>query len=285
MMNIIRADIYRLHKGNGLIITFAVLIFVIAMLSLTGGQVGGGISYETIDTMDEAMGTVANGDLADLGQVAMDELEAAFLAPTGVESAYKATASSNNILYFLLPLISLVTIVDFSSGAVKNALSSGVSRTKYFFAKLTLSFIFCAVFLLVYALLSVLLSTLVSGFGGTFDGVFISWFVKILLSQLWLCLATVCAANFFAFLMRSPGFVGVFIAFLLVPSLLVYGLTFINRWFENLFYFDLTMTIGLMARIDLLTAGEITKILVVGAVYIVASVIGGLVVFRKAEIK
>jgi len=279
MMNIIRADLYRIVRGKGLYISLAVLIAVIALGSLTGGTIG--VSYSSMEIVDETIEAIQTDSTEQLSA----ERAAAFRAPTGVEAFNKAASSSNNVLYFLLPLVAFICIADFSSGGAKNTLAGGVNRAKYFFSKLILSFVLCAVFLLIYVLLSVLLASVFNGFGGILNAAFITRFIKIILSQLWLCLAAVCVANFFAFLFRSSAFVGVYIAFLLLPALLITALTVVNEWFVNLFDYELTMNIGRIASIGALSTGEITKVMLIGAGYIAAAAIGGLAIFKKAEIK
>jgi len=279
MMNIIRADIYRIIRGKGLYISLAVLIVVVAMLSLTGGSIG--ITISNMEVIDETVEAIETDSTEQLSA----ERHEMFHAPTGIEAMAKATSSTNNVLFFLLPLVVFVSVADFTSGGAKNTLAGGVNRVKYYFSKLLLSFVLCVVYLLVYVLLSILLATVFNGFGGVFNGAFIAGVVKILISQLWLCLAAVCVANFFAFLFQSSAYVGAFIAFLLMPVLIIIALTFINEWFANLMYYELTMSIGRMAFIGTLSAGEITQVILVGAGYIAASVIGGLAIFKKAEIK
>ena len=279
MMNILRADIYRIIRGKGLYISLAVLIVVIAMSSLSGGTMG--VSYGGMVVLDETMEAIGNDTTEQLAA----ERSAAFRAPTGAEALAKSASSSNNVLFFMLPLVIFVSIVDFSSGGAKNTLAGGVNRAKFYFSKLLLSFFLCALFLLIYVLLSILLASVFNGFGGSFDGAFVMLVVKILLTQLWLCLAGVCVANFFAFLFRSPAFVGVYIAFLLLPPLLIFALTFINEWFSKLFDYELTMNIGLMANMGALSAGEVIRVMLIGAGYIAAAGVGGLAIFKRAEIK
>ena len=277
-MNILRADIYRILRGKGLYISLAVLIVVIALVSLTGGYVG--VSYNASDSQEEMAGAME----AVGAERPSDETGDASRAPTGAKALGKAASSSNNVLFFLLPLVAFISVADFTSGGAKNTLACGVNRAKYFFAKLTLSFVLCALFLLVYILLSVLLASAFNGFGGALDGAFAALFAKILLSQFWLCLASACVANFFAFLFRSHVFEGAYIAFLLLPPLLIMTLAFINEWFVKLIDYDLGMIIVSMAQIGAMSSGEIVRAILVGAGYMAAAVAGGLALFNKAEI-
>ena len=44
------------------------------------------------------------------------------------------------VIYLIVPFVFLVISADFAAGAVKNTLSSGMSRAKYYLAKLILVF-------------------------------------------------------------------------------------------------------------------------------------------------
>ena len=86
-------------------------------------------------------------------------------------------------------------------------------------------------------------------------------------------------------LRRQGAVIGIYIAFLLVPGVMILALSFISDWVHDLLYYELTISIGLMVQIDTLTAGEIARTLIVGFGYMAAAVFGGYYVFRKAEVK
>ncbi|MCL2003705.1 MAG: ABC transporter permease subunit [Oscillospiraceae bacterium] len=293
MSNIIRADIYRIVRGKGLYITLAVFLAIILLPVVSGTSMNSGISYSAVEAFDSMEG--AGGFMVAVIEVDSESMEIPeppdlsdfFQPPTGAEAPFRVLMDSHNILYFLLPLIVFVGSADFSSGAAKNTLSHGVSRAKYYGAKLILSCVFCALLLLAYAVLSILAATVFNGFGGTFDGAYVLDVVKIFLPQLWLCLAGACVVNFFVFLFRQrDGAVsGLFIAFMLVPGVAIFALSYINDWFRSLFDYELTMNIGRMVEIGGMSAGDTAKALLVGAGYIALAVAGGFAVFKKAEIK
>ncbi|MDR0294479.1 MAG: ABC transporter permease [Oscillospiraceae bacterium] len=276
MRNILRADIYRLVRGKSLYITFAVLLGVVLLQILSGANMNAGVStgsFVEMDNMENMMEAEIN----------LDDL---FHSPTGAEAPFQAMDVTSNILYFMLPLFVIIGTADFSSGGAKNTLSGGVSRAKYYASKLILSCIGCTLLLLVYVLFSTLLATAVNGFGGAFDGAFMSDVLKIFLPQLFLCLAGVCVGHFFVFLFqRSGAFTGVYIAFLLLPGIVIMLLTLVSDGFVRLYDYELTMNISSLTQISAMSAGEIARTVAVGTGYIIAAAIGGYALFKRAEIK
>ena len=270
MMNIIRADIYRLFRGKGLYITLVVFLAVVMAQAIGSGNIMIGINYDTVDTIQNID---SETDMTDLSP-----------RPTGAEAPFRAMTQSDTVLYFLIPLLTLTTVVDFSSGAAKNTLASGVSRGTYYASKLIFSCAIVTLMLVTMVLLATLANTIINGFGGTLDKALFSGVMKIFLPQLWLCLAAACAANFFIFILRSGSFVGVYIAYLFAPMLFLL-LSLVHSWFNNLFDYDLIMNIGKLAYFDMLTPGEITRALMIGTIHLLAAVFSGFLLFRKAEIK
>ena len=277
MMNIIRADIYRIVRGKGLYITLAVFLAVIILQIVSGANMNAGVNVN-VDVFE----------LVDMENFDVNDLAIAdfFHSPTGAEAAFQAMEASSNILYFVLPLIIFIGAADFSSGAAKNTLSGGISRLTYYCAKLVLSCVCCVLLLVFYIVLSALTATVVNGFGGVLNGEYVLSVVKIFLPQLWLCLAVVCVGNLLVFAFQRPAAVnGLYIAFLLIPSLLILTLSFISERFEKLVYYDLAMNIGALVQIDSMPTGDITRIFIIGMCYIIAAFIGGFAIFRRTEIK
>ena len=280
MTNIIRADVYRIVRGKGLYITLAVFLAIIILQIVGGVNMNAGVNLQFDEFIDLTDFDMENFDIGSLN------LSDIFYSPTGAESPFQVMEASSNILYLLLPLIIFISAADFSSGAAKNTLAGGTSRAKFYCAKLVLSCVCCALMLLTYVVLSILAATLVNGFGGTFDGAYLMSVLKIFLPQLWLCIAGVSVGNFFVFAFQKSAAVnGFFIAFLLVPSILILSLSFISDWFEKLFDYELTMCIGSLAQIDTLPTGGIVRIVAVGTGYLLIAAIGGFAVFKRAEIK
>jgi len=283
MMNLIRADIYRIFRGKGVYITLVILLGVIVLQVTAGAYMSMGVSADDIHMID--MLSESDDAMAQLVDASLNNGIEPFQRPFGAEAPYTAMTFTDGILYILLPLLTFISTADFTSGVVKNTLAGGMSRSKYYISKLTLSCITCTLLLIAYVLLSTIFATLISGFGGTFNWEYISSVIKVFAMQLWLVLALTCVGHFFIFITRSGSFIGVYIAFLLVPSLVLFLLSLINRWFENLLIYDLTMGLSMLLNVSVMPANDIIKIILIGAGFIVAATIGGFLYIKKAEIK
>lgn len=276
MLNIIRADLYRIFRGKGIYITIVLFLTIIIMQVLIGSNVNAGVDVQSFDTLKDLNSNESSA------QTLSDFVH----PPTGIEAPIQVMSSSSNLLYFLIPLMIFIVGADFSSGTAKNVLSVGFSRSKYYFSKLILSCIFCVLLFLLYVFLSILLATAFNGFGGEFNAEYVYDVVKIFLSQLWFLLSGVCVGNFFVFTFRrSSSFIGIDIAFLLIPPIILVALSFAFEWFRNLFDYEISSCISLLTGINVMSAEDIIRFLLVGTIYSAVSVIAGLIIFKKAEVK
>jgi len=276
MMNIIRGDIYRVSRGKSIYITLAVLLAIIIL------QVVAGAFMDTVFYFDESVSTEITIDTT---ESSVETEVDTFQRPFGIEAPFFAMTLSGGILLILFPILIFVSTADFSSGAVKNTLAGGMTRLKYYGTKLIFSCVICALMLLVYVLLSTLFATVITGFGGTVSLDFISKVTQVFLFQLLIWLAVTCVMHFFIFLVRSKAVIGVFIAYLIIPSFILFLLSFINSWFEKLIVFDLPENLARVVEIAEMPSGDITKIILISIGYIIIATIGGYLVFRRAEIK
>ena len=279
MRNIIKADLYRIFRGKGVYIVLIILVALVILMATTGGAITTGVDYQSTVIMDEM-------NSPEMGNMNPSELtELFFVKPTGAQAPFRAMETTDSILYLILPLLIFIAVVDFSTGSAKNILASGISRAKYYSAKLILSGLFCTLLFAFYVVLFTITATTIRGFGGDFNAEFIVSVFETFLPQLYLCLAATCVGTFFIFLLRSGAFVGVYIAYLLVPSILIIVLTLVDDWFKNLFDYELVILIGKAAFPDAMADGGLIKAILVGTVYLFAAVIGGYAIFRKAEVK
>jgi len=277
MKNIIRADIYRIFRRKGLYITLAIFLALIILHVVVGIVMYSGILFGDFDMPDAQ-------EMEEAGITIMTSDESAVQA-FGHRAPYSAMNSPGVVFYILLPLLVFISTTDFSSGAVKNTLAGGMTRLKYYSSKLLLSCLTCALLFLAYVLLYTVIATMVSGFGRTLDWDYISQVLRVFLMQLLLFLAITCVGHFFIFITRSAAVIGVYLAFILAPSLILMLLTFIDSWFENLIIFDLTVSLVKVVDFNALSSGEIQELILIGFGYIIAASIGGYFIFKRAEIK
>lgn len=262
MINLIKADIYRIFRSKGIYITTAILLVLFLLQAF--GEIGSiGISSDDMEGADEIV-----------------QLLTGRTAPLNVMKA------NDNLLYFLLPIIIFVSSADFSSGTAKNVLANGVSRTKYYFSKLILSMLFCTVLLIFSIVIPTSIVTAMNGFGGEFNWAYISPVLNVFALQLLLFFAVTSIGIFFVFTTKRTAAVnGLYISFCLVPMLVIIMLFSISEKFSKLLEYEMVMNIRRAANVNLMTGDEIIKIIAVGLVYLIISLSCGLGLFKKCDIK
>lgn len=262
MINLIKADLYRIFRGKGIYITLAFL-FLLCFLQTIGEMESIGITSSSMEGM---------GDMT--------------YQVVGRNVPFSIMRSIDNLLYLLLPVIVFISAVDFSSGTAKNVLANGVSRTQYYFSKLILAMLFCIVMAVGSIVISTLIVTALKGFGGAFDTAFITPVLKVFGLQLFLLMTVTSVGMFFSFTTRSTAKVnGLYMAFCLLPLLVIVLLFEVSESFSKLLDYELVMNIRMAANANSMAPAEIARMLSVGGVYLLLSLVGGIVVFRKCDIK
>jgi len=274
MVNMIRADMYRIFRGKALYITLAVLLASIVLTvasthALQTGFFSIEIPSEEVPQMAQQVSAFSEGD-----------------GVSGISITTPLATSMENFVFFLLPIVIVVAGAIFSHGTVKNDLAWGVSRTKLYFSKLILASILCILMIVFYYVFGILIATIWGGFGGPApDGHWIG-LLQIIAAQLVLLLAYVAFGVFLAFATRRTAAVnGAFIAFVFVPMFLLMILAIINSNLERLLDFEMLSNLINLARLPYLEAREILRALGIGVFVLVASTVGGIALFKRAEIK
>ena len=269
MINIIRADLYRIVRGKAVYITFAVMMLVVLLSVFVFRAMPSVTIAET-----EAM--------AHMNESSMPELPDAM---NGAFAARMVMSSMETMVYFFLPLIIAVAMAMFSTGAVKNELSTGLDRTKLYFSKFVLSFALCVVFMLLYVFSTVLLATLLDGIGYWGDGLLLD-LLKDFGALMPLVLAFNSVGMFFCFVTRRTAAVnGLYIALLLVPTIVVSLLSLAFPEAVRYFDYDLFNQFHILLPVSNLTATELARSFAVCLAFIVVPTLAGVGLFRRAEIK
>jgi ABC-type transport system involved in multi-copper enzyme maturation permease subunit len=274
MLNIIKADLYRVFKGKAIYTVFAVLIAFIIFQSIAGT---GGVGINT---------TRPEGDTeAEILQNALEEMTAITKAD-GMTAPFIMAGAAGNMVYFLIPLVICFIGADFSSGAVKNALSRGIPRVTYYFAKL-IPVAVCAVIIQLFNLiLPIIVATIRHGFGGDFTMIWLGEVLTVYGVQTLMLLAITCVGMLIAFATKkTSAIIGVFIAFLMVPTLIFGILGMISTSFDFLMGYDIVSSIGFAAGFSALPSADIIRMFALCAVYILAGTAVGVTVCRKSDIK
>jgi len=259
MLNLMRADIYRMFRGKGIYIAFAFMLMLVGLMVFVFRMApASGFVYELIEAVPDNYMTGAMG---------------AELAVNGM---------NNTVFYFLAGIIS-ISIAAFSSGAVKNELTMGISRTKYYISKWILSCVFSVAVMVVTLALFVLFATIVDGFG-SWDGIF-GETMRIFGLQSLLAIGFSSVCVFLCFVTRRTGAaLGLFLAFVLVPTFILAMLDMSFTWAMDMALYDMFFLFGAFARSTYMS-GEVVRGVLVAVGYTLVSTVGGIYLFRKAEIK
>lgn len=274
MLNIIRADLYRIFRGKAFYITFGVLIAFIILQSIAGtGNIG------------MNMNSVSGGTEAEMLSSALEEMSRITKAD-GITAPFVMAGVTANLVYFMIPLIICFVGTDFSSSAIKNVLARGVSRNKYYFAKLIPLLVFTVLMQVINLFLPLIVASIRNGFGGSINADWLISVLKVYSIQTLLMLAIACVGVFIVFLTKkTASIVAVFIAYLMVPTLIFYILGMISSKFENLIKYDMVSNINLMANFSDLPSADIIRSFILCAFYIIAGTLAGIVIFKKSDIK
>lgn len=134
MINMMKADLYRIFRGVGIYIAIVIMIAmsVISIVMKEPGYLGNAtVTYEE-DTV------AAAGDY--ISDETADQL-------TNKMLVRRIMAANINLYYPLILVVFVILMSDFSNKTIKNTLTSAVSKRKYFVYKLVMSLGCSAVFI------------------------------------------------------------------------------------------------------------------------------------------
>ena len=291
MMNLIRADTYRILRGKAIYITFAILFAITALMVL-------GLRFSL---------ELASQHLpAEEFLIVEEAMTYAFGGMEGFDMLVQVLLTAVSILpYFMIALISLTSCDMFTHGTVKNSLSRGMCRVKLYVSKLVLSSVLTLVLLVFYVLSGMVMVFLAESPVSPLP--WSEWVFTLVLQYLILLAITFVGVSL-AFIIRSEGaFIGAFIAFCLVPQV-IFGISaFFSPNFEWLINLDFLSTLtrlsgspfnidqsdsmliigvaGLSSPPYEMTYFDYILVFSTAIFYSIIATAAGITLFRKAEIK
>jgi len=281
MMNIMRADMYRLLRGKTVYIMLAIMlvlvgftVFVFRAAPQTGMIVIS--SEESID--DEALGG--------LGEILNEFMigDAAEVM-SGAVAAQIALSSMDVLVYFILAVIIIVAMANFSCGTIKNDIATGVGRVNLYFSKFLLSFILSVGLMLLYFFMTVAFALMVDGVGYWGNG-FVLEVLASFGAQMVLVLAINSFGLFLGFVLRNDSAIGwIYLAILFVPALILHLLSLAVPSALDLLRFDIITQFEYLSQITNITFAEAVRSFVICAILIFVPTIAGISIFKRAEIK
>lgn len=263
MINLIKADLYRITRSKGIYITFLIFIFLLVLESI--GEAGTvGVSIQSANT-----GIYQPANIL-----------------YGINMPFVVMGHLDNYLYVLLAAIVIIAASDFSSSTVKNILSNGTSRITYFMSKLTLLSIFSALLVLISFILPTLIVTVLNGFGGTLDSAYMADIVAAFFLELLMYISMTCLGLFFVFSTRKTAYVNtLFILYNFIPVLVILLFSQFIPNLMDLFKYETITTIRNISAIETFESVDYVRTVLIGLGITTFSFIGTYISFRKCDIK
>lgn len=275
MLNMLKADFYRLLRGKAIYFAIVLMLFMLGLsiYGVSAGSVGMNATLGVSDEMDDL-------PYEQTRSLSMSEYRKLALLAEGHPLDLDILTANMNLYYVFLFVAVIVLTADFSSGCVKNTLSSAIDRNKYFLSKLVMVNLCCTALFF--------LNTYAAHFGTILfnSGKFasdIGTVTKVSLVQLPAILALVSILTGIGFLVkRTAVFNTVTIPFIIVFQL---ALQLCVTYFpikKSFLQYELESMIHRLAGDP--TTGYLLRSYLVCAGIIIAFNLLGYLSFRKAEI-
>ncbi|MCH5350249.1 MAG: hypothetical protein J1E40_13055 [Oscillospiraceae bacterium] len=278
MVNMIKADFYRISKSMVMFIALAFVIFMaaVSIYFVEPGSVG--VHYESGIAVENELNEMSPEELKDLSTGEYREI---MLRTEGYALDRDVLAANINLYYVFIFAAAVIITVDFSGSCVKNTLSSAISRRKYFFSKLATVFLCCLVLFFMNTYIIYFGNIIFNGDNLASD---VGTVTKITLLQIPPALALTSILTGFAFILRKTAvFNTLTIPFMMIVQLLMNLISAFVKIPESAYNYELQRMITLLAFDP--SKEYILKSYAVCAVIIVLFNLAGWLTFKKAEIK
>lgn len=280
MLSLIKADLYRILRGKAIYITLVGLVLYI-VLEISA------LNFIATSELTAGIMSEVSSEMGDSDMLAMTGFT---IQMTGINCLVIFVSMAQNIMYLLLPAAIVVAGTDFNIGTVKNILSRGCTRIKYFFSKYLLITLINIALLIIGYIVAFLIGTVLHGVGTDATGVTSSYMANVIKAAL-LCflpyLGYSSVAVFLVFLFkRTASSIAFYFLFGTIPVLIVTLLTLYNSKLDILA--DIFLYNAFSSILNIVNEG-VTNSVIIGIVvslcYILLSMCGSFLVFKQAEIK
>jgi len=247
MINIIRADLYRISKSWVTYAPFAALFLLQLIILIFSDPLDASANIEIVQTI----------------------------------------LSYGQILFFIamLPFVFCVSVPIFADATMKNDISWGMSRTKLYVSKLLVMAILSLSLYLFYVGTGIVLAGITVGFGGASAGFWPNFLISMG-AQMVGIFALCSLMVFLSFLLKKPYVLTEVLAlFLVFPQAINWILSLFDAYAPWLLYFELMSNIQRFAVFNLLDSRTIMIGFGVIAVWMIVPAALGITLLRKADIK
>lgn len=278
MINMMKADFYRIFRGMGIYIGFIIMILMIVLdvYTVSAGSIAVKVSTEAAPENE-----LSEMDYEEIKQLSISDYRKYMLISENYQLDRDILAQNINLYYIFIFVGAVIITADFSGGSVKNTLSSAISRRKYYLSKLACVVLCCLVLFFLNTYIAFFANLIVNGSNLALSIGAISHITLLQLPPI-LALSAIIAGFGFV-LKRTAAFNTATISFILIVQMMMSLLSFFFKIPEKVFNFELS---NMLARLAYNPSSDyIVKSYLVCAVMIVGALLLGWCFFKKAEIK
>ncbi len=283
MINMIKADFYRIFRGVGIYIAFLMMLFTMVMSIYDVGPTYIGLNQNNFDAEEgEDASEVVDDPTKDLSyeqisSMSQSEYRSLKLTRKGYALDREILSANINLYYVFIFLAAVAVTVDFSIGSVKNTLSSAINRKRYFASKILVIVLLALILFFLNTYLVYFINLGMNGRNLSSD----LWTVtKISLMQIPPVLAMASILYGIAFLVRkSSAYNVIAILFVIVFQILLIWL----RLPPKVFSYELQGMLLKLANNP--SAVYVAESYAVCAVIVAVFTVAGYLSFKRAEIK
>lgn len=285
MINMIRADFYRLVRSKGFYIALLILSLMIgvSIYMVQPGNVGLTVSVgdPEMENTPSMQNELANMSYEEIQTLSASDFREIMLKTKGYELDRDMLATNINLYYIFIFFAVIILTADFSGSSIKNTLSSAISKKKYYVSKLMLISLCCIIVFFLNTYISYFTNVV---FNGKNLASSLETVTKISLLQLPSMLALASILTGIGFMVkRTALFNTITIPLILVFQMVLNLAASIFKIKDEYLHYEFQVMIGKLANNP--SDGFIShSFLVCIAVIIVLNLLGYLS-FKKAEIR
>lgn len=285
MINMIRADFYRLVRSKGFYIALLILSLMIgvSIYMVQPGNVGLTVSVgdPEMENTPSMQNELANMSYEEIQTLSTSDFREIMLKTKGYELDRDMLATNINLYYIFIFFAVIILTADFSGSSIKNTLSSAISKKKYYVSKLMFVSLCCIVVFFLNTYIAYFANVVFNGKNLASN---LETVTKISLLQLPSMLALASILTGIGFMVkRTALFNTITIPLILVFQMVLDTAASIFKIKEEYLHYEFQVMIGKLANNP--SDGFIShSFLVCMAIIIVFNLLGYLS-FKKAEIK
>lgn len=279
MLNLIKADLYRVFKGKSIYIALIILLSLISIscFTMSPGHIG---IVTTKDTSDVIYDEELNQKLSNTNSI----IETRRLVKEyGSYPIDKLQLGANiNLYYFFIIIVAVVLVNDLSNSTAKNTLSSAISRKKYYASKLITCLLLGTGLILINNYISYFLNLIMNGTNFS-SGILEITKLTILQLPILYGIISLLVCLGFCF-KKSANFNSITIPLIILVQLTIMGIaTLFHLDANHLLSYELQYILTNLVTNQ--TTTYLVKTTLLGLIYFIGFTAIGYTVFKKAEIK